>query len=140
MSIQVLRDARSHPARELAIRSISCVEKKDREGWLALWAEDGVIEDPVGRSPLDPDGRGHRGLAAITAFWDKVIAPAELRFQIRQSFAAGDECANVGTITTRLGGMVSRTELVMVYRARGDGKLASLRAFWEFEDTVASLF
>ena len=140
MSIQVLRNARSHPARELAIRSLGCVEKKDREGWLAIWAEDGVIEDPVGRSPLDPEGRGHRGIAAIGAFWDKVIAPAELRFQIRQTFACGDECANVGTITTRVGGMVSRTELVMVYRARGDGKLASLRAFWEFEDTVASIF
>ena len=140
MSIQVLKNARHHAARELSIRSIGCVEKKDREGWLSLWAEDGVIEDPVGRSPLDPEGRGHRGIAAITAFWDRVIAPAELRFQIRQTFACGDECANVGTITTRVGGAVSRTELVMVYRARPDGKIASLRAFWEFEDTLASMF
>ena len=34
MSIKVLRDARSHPARDMAIRSIECVEKGDREGWL----------------------------------------------------------------------------------------------------------
>ena len=44
-------------------------------------------------------------------------------------------------ITTRTGnGAVSRTELVMVYRVNEAGKLASLRAFWEFEDTVASIF
>jgi hypothetical protein len=141
VSIKVLSDARSHPARDMAIRSIRCVEKKDRAGWLAMWAEDGVIQDPVGRSPLDPDGLGHRGIEAITAFYDRVIAPSELRFCIRQTFACGDECANVGTITTRTGnGAVSRTELVMVYRVNEAGQLVSLRAFWEFEDTVASIF
>jgi steroid delta-isomerase len=140
MSIKVLKEARSHPARDLAIRSIEAVEQKDRAAWLGLWAEDGLIQDPVGRSPLDLEGQGHRGIAAITKFYDTVIAPSELRFCIRQSFACGDECANVGTITTRVGGMVSRTELVMVYRIDDAGKLASLRAFWEFEDTVGGIF
>ncbi len=141
MSIKVLKDARSHPARDSAIRSITAVEQKDRAAWLAIWAEDGVIQDPVGPSPLDPDGLGHRGIAAITKFYDNVIAPSDLRFCIRQTFACGSECANVGTITTRVAnGMLSRTELVMVYRVDGSGKLASLRAFWEFEDTVASIF
>lgn len=141
MSIKVLHDARPHPARDIAIRSIGCVETGDRAGWLALWADDGIIEDPVGPSPLDPEGRGHRGIEAITAFYDKVIAPTDLRFQIRQSFACGSECANVGTITSRVGETtVSRTELVMVYRLADDGRLASLRAYWEFADTAASMF
>ena len=140
MSIKFLQDARSHPARDMAIRSITCAESKNREGWLGLWAADGVIQDPVGVSPLDPEGQGHQGIEAITAFYDKVIASADLRFQIRQSFACGDECANVGTITTRLGALVSRTELVMVYRLNASGALASLRAFWEFEDTAAGVY
>ena len=141
MSIKVLKEARAHPARDAAIRSLTCVEQKDREGWLAIWAEDGLIQDPVGPSPLDPEGERHRGIDAITKFYDNVIAPSDLRFCIRQSFACGKECANVGTITTRVGnGMVSRTELVMVYRVDDAGKLASLRAFWEFEDTVAGIF
>lgn len=140
MTIKVLQDARSHPARDIAIRSITCAETKDREGWLGLWAADGVLQDPVGVSPLDPEGHGHRGIEAITAFYEKMIAGVDLRFQIRQSFACGDECANVGTITTRVGALVSRTELVMVYRLNGSGKLASLRAFWEFEDTAAGTF
>ncbi len=140
MSMKVLEDARSHPARDMAMRSMRCAEGKDREGWLGLWAEDGVIQDPVGVSPLDPEGQGHRGIEAITSFYDRIMAPADLRFHIRESFACGSECANVGTITTRLGTMISRTELVAVYRLDDAGKLASLRAFWEFEDTTAGIY
>ena len=36
MSIKVLEDARPHPARDASIRSITCVESGDREGWLSL--------------------------------------------------------------------------------------------------------
>ncbi len=141
MSIQILRDARPHPARDIAIRSIECAEQKDRAGWLALWDDDGVVEDPVGISPLDPSGEGHRGIDSIAAFYDAAIAVSDLRFCIRQTFACGSECANVGTITVRSeNGMVSRTELVMVYRLTPDGKLASMRAFWEFEKTVTGIF
>jgi steroid delta-isomerase len=47
----------------------------------------------------------------------------------------------VGTITTKLAdGTVARTELVMVYRVDESGKILSLRAFWEFDDTGASMF
>ncbi len=141
MSIGVLEHASKHPARDFAIRSIQAVEGKDRESWLAMWDENGIIEDPVGVSPLDPEGQGHRGIQKITEFYDKVIAPGELRFCIRESFACGNECANVGTITTKLpNGAVARTELVMVYRISDEGTLLSLRAFWEFKSTVVSTF
>lgn len=141
MTIEVLLNASKHPARDAAISSMTCAEAGDREGWLALWDKDGVIEDPVGKSPLDPEGRGHRGIDAVTRFYDHVIASSDVRFTMRQSFAAGDECANVGTITTRTkDGTVSRTEVVTVYRVNSDGKLNSLRAFWEFDNTVRSAF
>ena len=141
MSIEFLKSQSEHPARTAAIKSMTCVQNKDREGWLSMWAEDGIIEDPVGASPLDPEGNGHQGIEKITAFWEAQIAPADLRFSIRQSYACGNECANVGTITSRMeNGTVSRTELVMVYRIDDAGKVLSLRAFWEFEDTVASMY
>jgi hypothetical protein len=70
-----------------------------------------------------------------------MIAPGDIRFCIRQTFACGSECANVGTITTRLpNNAVSRTDLVMVYRVNDAGKVVSLRAFWEFDQTVANIF
>jgi steroid delta-isomerase len=141
LSFEVLRNASEHPARSAALHSMDCVQRKDREGWLSMWDDDAVIEDPVGPSPLDPDGNGHRGIEKITAFWDNVINPVEMRFQIRQTFACGSECANVGTITVKMpGGIVSRTELVIVYRVNEDGKVLSLRAFWEFDQTAKEVF
>lgn len=141
MSFSVLEKKRTHPARTAAMQSIIAVQNKDREGWLGLWHPEGVIQDPVGVSPLDPAGEGHQGMEAITAFYDNVIAAGDVRFHIRESFACGDECANVGTITTRSAdGSVARCELVMLYRVDDDGKVLSLRAFWEFDDLMEDYF
>lgn len=141
MSLARLEQKPHHPARESALKSITAVQNKDREGWLSLWHPDGLIQDPVGPSPLDPEGKGHRGIEAITAFYDNVIAAGDVRFHIRESFACGTECANVGTITTRSAdGAVGRCELVMLYRVDEQGKVLSLRAFWEFDDMIEDFF
>jgi steroid Delta-isomerase len=130
-----------HPARRLSQRSYDAVVRKAKEEWLALFAEDAVLEDPVGPSFLDPEGAGHRGKDAISAFWDAAIAPvAEFRFHIRESFAGGDACANVGTFSTVLeDGTHADTELVAVYRLDQDGRIASMAAHWEVERTMATL-
>lgn len=120
---------------------MAAVQAKDRAAWLALFADDAVVEDPVGPSFLDESGQGHRGLAAIGAFFDANIAPVEsIAFDIADSFAAGDEVANVATISMTLpGGATSRCEGVFVYRVREDGKLVSLRAFWEVDRMLATI-
>jgi ketosteroid isomerase-like protein len=126
------QQAGEHPAREAARRSMEAVHRKDRQAWLDNFAEDAVVEDPVGRSPFDPDGKGHRGKAAIAAFWDRVIGPNRVLMDVRQSYAGGDEVANVGTITAVLpNGAATQVEGVFVYRVGAGGKLVSLRAFWE---------
>jgi ketosteroid isomerase-like protein len=130
-----------HPARLASQRSIAAVQAKDKAGWLALFADDAVVQDPVGRSFLDETGEGHRGHDAIGTFFDNNIAPVEqIRFELHDSFAAGDEVANVATIHMTLpGGATSRCEGVFVYRVRDDGKLVSLRAFWEVDRMMASI-
>lgn len=130
-----------HPAREAAQRSMAAVSAKDRQGWLDLFADDGCLEDPVGPSPLDEDGKGHRGKEAIGAFFDKTIALMErIEFEVHASYAAGDEVANVATITTHMpGDMVGRTDGVFVYRVNDEGKLTNLRAFWEFDAMIATI-
>jgi steroid delta-isomerase len=123
----------AHPARAAAARSMDAVARGAKDEWLALFAADAVVEDPVGPSFFDPEGAGHRGTTAISAFWDKAIALAErLEFDISESFAAGDEVANVGTITAFLpGGARVDTRGVFVYRVNSSGLIRSLRAFWE---------
>ncbi len=123
-------------ARELARRSQAAVTARDRSAWLALFAADAVVQDPIGPSPLDPSGAGHRGTAAIAAFYDTVIATAErITFEIDRSYLCGDEVADVGAIRTVLPGVkqVAVVRGVYTYRSNSDGKLAALRAFWEFD-------
>src|SRR3712207_7847446 len=66
-----------HPARAASQRSYAAVAAGDLDRWLEVYAEDAVIEDPVGPSMFDPDGRGHYGHDGIRAFWEKAIAPIE---------------------------------------------------------------
>lgn len=124
----------SHPARDASLASMTAVEAGDRESWLALFSYDGIVEDPIGPSPFDPDGHGHRGIEAIAAFYDTVIAPNTIRFRIDSSYACGDEVANIGRISTTMAdGTVVHTDGVFTYRLNHEGKVASLRAFWELE-------
>jgi steroid Delta-isomerase len=123
-------------ARDLARRSQAAVQAKDRDAWLGLFAPDAVVADPIGPSPLDPAGNGHRGLDAIAAFYDTVIAPNDgISFEIERSYLCGDEVADVGIIRTTLPGgkHVVVVRGVYTYRADGKGQLAALRAYWEFE-------
>ncbi len=114
--------------------SMQAVESGDRAGWLALFAPDAVVEDPIGVSTLDPTGLGHCGLDAIGAFYDTVIAPNQVRFSITSSYACGDDIANVGTITTTLAdGTVVHTDGVFTYRTNTEGLLIALRAYWQVE-------
>jgi len=123
-------------ARELGIRSRAAVAAGDREGWLGLFADDAVVQDPIGPSPFDPDGTGHRGKEAIAAFYDTVIAPSEaITFEITESYLCGDEVADVGIIRTTIAGGTHQAVVhgVYTYRSNGAGRLAALRAFWEFD-------
>jgi|SRR5450759_4423044 steroid Delta-isomerase len=123
-------------ARDLARRSQAAVGAKDRDGWLGLFAADAVVQDPIGPSPFDPDGTGHRGREAIAAFYDTVIAPSErITFEIEHSYLCGDEVADVGVIRTTLAGgrHVAVVRGVYTYRSDGAGRLAALRAYWEFD-------
>ncbi|MDP3968269.1 MAG: nuclear transport factor 2 family protein [Nocardioides sp.] len=132
--------AGDHPARRASQRSYAAVSAGDLDRWLTVYAEDAVLEDPVGPSMFDPEGKGHRGHDGIRAFWELAIAPIEtFAFVIHDSHANGSTCANVGTITTRFAdGTVVDTDLVMVYTVDDDGRVASMRAFWEPERAMAT--
>ena len=79
-----------HPARTASQRSYSAVAKGDLAEWLTVYAEDAVLEDPVGPSMFDPEGKGHHGHEGIAAFWKLAIEPIDtFEFTINESFANG---------------------------------------------------
>jgi hypothetical protein len=69
--------------------------ERNKSAWLALYADDALIQDPVGISPLDPTGLGHRGREALVRFWDMIIGPGNMTYRIRESYPCADECATV---------------------------------------------
>ncbi|MCA9513064.1 MAG: nuclear transport factor 2 family protein [Myxococcota bacterium] len=126
--------ADEHPARRAGFLSQKYVANGQREEWLALFADEGaVVQDPVGVSPLDPTGKGQIGKQGIAAFWDNVISKGRVSFDYPKSYAAGDECAFIGKVINEFpNGQRFEAEGVFVYRVNEEGKLLSLRAFWEF--------
>jgi steroid Delta-isomerase len=119
-------------AAELADASMQAAVAGDREGWLALYSEDAVLEDPVGPSPWDPEGKGQRGKQALAAFWDRVIGPNRgLQFKVRERYTGGREVASVLTVSSALpDGQRVEFGMVTILSSNEQGLIQSLRAFW----------
>ncbi|UVO14410.1 nuclear transport factor 2 family protein [Mycobacterium sp. SVM_VP21] len=123
-----------HPAHVAGKRSRDAVAARDKEAWLANFADDAIVQDPIGPSHFDPEGKGHRGRDEISAFWDKAIASTDkIEFNFSDTFQCGDEEANTGNITITMGGHQIVTEGVFTYRANKAGQLVALRAYWELD-------
>ncbi len=118
---------------EMSKKSMAMSEAKDRDGWLGLFADDAVVEDPVGPSFVDAEGKGQHGKEAITTFYDNVVSQSEsLKFTIRQTIECGDEVVNIGELRITLpGNQVGIVPLANIYKVNAEGKLVSLRSFWE---------
>ena len=82
--------AEKSPALAASQSSWRCVQAHDREGWLALMADDVVVEDPIGTSVTNPDGTGVRGKEAVAQFYDTNIAANNLRITCEETFPSSD--------------------------------------------------
>jgi len=101
-----------HPARRAAQRSMAAVAAGCKADWLGCFAPDALVEDPVGPSLLDPEGKGHRGHDGIGRFWDGYVGTVlRYDFQVTDSHANGPCCANILTLTMTLGGGARFTPL-----------------------------
>jgi steroid delta-isomerase len=114
-------------------RSREAAMARNKEAWLDLFADDAIVEDPIGPSHFDPEGKGHRGRDEIAAFWDQAIAPNTLEFNFVDTFGCGNEEANVGSIVITGRRYQVTTEGVFTYRVNDEGKLVALRAYWEVD-------
>lgn len=99
--------------------------EKDKQAWLALFAEDVLHEDPVG------SGNVNRGLAALSSFWD-VIAGSDVELWLEEPVIV---CANeaIGLMRCRVGPKDQRWEsgrIVDHFVFNEDGKITGVRAFW----------
>ncbi len=124
----------SSPA-AVARGAMEAVQAKDRERWLGSFAEDTRVEDPVGHVPPIA------GREALAQFWDGSIAPLDsVRFDVTREWEAGGEAMLLATVTivTPTGARASY-DGTFNYALDGDGKIASLRAFWDLPAVGAAL-
>lgn len=112
--------------------SMSAVKARDKAAWLALFEPDAVVQDPVGPSDWDPTGEGQRGIAAISAFWDMFMAfQKSFDFEVHFLAARADEAAAHVTMTMiYTDGTVNPLKAINIYKMSPNGKIASLRSFW----------
>ena len=131
-----VKDTAAHLAGK---RSRDAVAARDKQAWVDNFADDGIVEDPIGPSHFDPEGKGHRGKDAISAFWDVAIAPTDkIEFVFGDTYQCGDEEANVGSIVITAAGYQVTADGVFTYRVNADGKMAALRAYWELDQATKS--
>lgn len=117
---------------DIPLASLSAVKARNKQGWLNLFEADAVVQDPVGVSPTDPTGKGHIGIAAISAFYDTFPTDTgSMEFEVQRIIARGDEAAVDLTFRfTDKDGNVSSIQAINIYKASPNGKVASLRSFW----------
>ena len=126
-------------AQELGFLSRDYAVAKDKQNWLDLFAEDAIVQDPIGKSPLDPVGDGHKGKEAIEKFYDTVIANGNIEFNILESIPCADECANFAQIVNIVGDVKIETQMIVIYRVNSNDKIVSLRAFWDYKSMEEQL-
>ncbi len=98
------------------------------------FAADGVLEDPVGTPPV-------QGTSMIAAYFGAIIAPfSEIKPKIQDVIACGHEAAvNWKLQLTTTTGKKITIDGMGVFNFNQDGKLQSVREFWDLAAFLAQL-
>jgi len=124
------------PALTASQSSWRCVHAHDKEGWLALMADDVLVEDPIGKSFTNPDGNGLRGKEAVAGFYDANIAQNELRITCEETFPSSSpvEIAHILVLRSKFpNGMISTVRGIFAYKVNEAGLLTNLRGYWNMD-------
>jgi steroid Delta-isomerase len=104
---------------------VAAYQDNDRDAFLDAFATDGVIVDPVGTPP-------HAGREARGAFWDTVHQLTErMSFDVKDVVVCGNEAAMVFRIHAGTADSGIALDAVDIFEVGDDGKIASLRAYWD---------
>ena len=128
--------AEKSPALAASQSSWRCVQAHDREGWLALMADDVVVEDPIGQSVTNPEGTGVRGKNGVAEFYDTNIAANNLTITCEETFPSSDpnEVAHILVLDSKFdNGITSSVRGVFTYRVNEAGLIANMRGYWNLD-------
>ena len=110
-----------------------CVQAGDKDGCLALMADDIMIEDPIGNAFTTP---GVRGKEAVGAFFDANIGPNQLTVTREETFPSSSptEIAYILVLRTEFpNGFVATVRGVFTYKVNDAGLITNLRGYWNMD-------
>lgn len=101
----------------------------DKEGWLALFAPDATVEDPVGTDV-------RHGVGEIGEFWDFVrsMTPEITLTRTGPTRVAGHEAAFPMQMVSMMGDAAMALDIIDVMTFDDEARITSMRAFWDFAD------
>jgi steroid Delta-isomerase len=107
-------------------RYTACFSARDRTAFLGLFADDAWIEDPVGTPRRE-------GIASIGAFFDETQGLSD-EIDLRRTGpirVAGGEAAFPFQARPVIGGATFVIDIIDVMTFGADGRIATMRAFWD---------
>jgi steroid delta-isomerase len=123
--------AAASPALAASHASWRAVQANDRAAWLALMADDVLIEDPIGEAPTNAGGSGVCGKYSVGEFYDNTIARTSARrITCEETFPSSSpsEIAHILNLHFEFeGGLTSDVRGVFTYRVNDAGLLTNLR-------------
>lgn len=121
----------------LAVLSPQAVAVHDKAAWLAIFADDSRIEDPVGSAPhIQATGSGYSGLEGpLGRFYETFIAPNDIQFHVDQDIVCGLHVMRDLTIEIAMSEEVTvRVPMHLLYELTVENgllKVQRLAAHWE---------
>jgi steroid delta-isomerase len=106
----------------------------DVQRYVNNYASDGVLEDPVGTPPI-------QGTQAIGAYFGAIIAPfSEIKPYVQEVVVSGQEAA----VNWKLRLKTTTGKIIIIdgmgtFKFNQDGKLQSVREFWDLAAFLAQL-
>ena len=99
------------------------LNEKDLEGILSLYADNAMVEDPVGSKIVS-------GKAALREFYTGAVNIELTVTRTGPVRASGMEAAFPFELLMEVNGTMMRTDIIDVFRFDEAGKIVSMRAFW----------
>jgi hypothetical protein len=120
----------------LVERSPAAVAAHDKSAWLALFARNNVVEDPVGSAPhVTAPVRGQAPRDRLSRFYDTFIAPNTIRFHVARDCCRGLQVMRDLTIEIAMSErVVVHVPVHLLYELvveEGVLKIRRLAAHWE---------
>jgi ketosteroid isomerase-like protein len=113
--------------------------KHDKSGWLSLFSERGVVEDPVGSEPHHLTAR-RGGKSELERFYDTFIAPNDIVFHVHQDIVTPSTVLrDVDIQVTSSTGTVTTVPTYITYELTEEEsqiRILRLAAYWELRSMV----